>query len=158
MTDRNKVGALSSTVSLGLLAEGVVLALGRASRREELGSTDRDALSGASVLFGDIAANRVSITGPRGASGLPKLAYSDAIRAAEMYAPDETAQVLAARIVSLIDAVLANGLTEQQEAEVARLREMFVALGKATLTHASQLSRERRGSYSWRPSRAIFTF
>jgi hypothetical protein len=152
MRERQEVEELSATVSLGLLAEDMILVIGRASRHEELRERDRRVLEAARNLFRLLGSDNITLRTPGADQMLSDTGYLDALRAMESRAGDGDAQEVAAGLVELIELVLRGDATDEHTEPLLRLRGIFVEVGKATLMRSNELGRTQQESRAWRPT------
>jgi hypothetical protein len=146
---------LTGVLSLGLLAESAVMALGRAIRSEPLRDEDVRALEQAQQLFALMATQDVVVVDAFDNTMLTDESYLDAVRVVELREDDGELQERAARYVELIRSAL-DGDVAGIEDELANLRELFAAVGEATLTRANEISRASQES-SWRPAHQLIS-
>jgi hypothetical protein len=155
MRERQHLEELSGAVSLGLLAEDMVIVIGRVMRGETLNAKDRRVLEMARALFATLGCADVILPAAGRDQMLSDDAYFDALRAVETQVPGQEAQAAAARLVELLDTVLTGDVDQVAAHELHALRAVFIDVGKATLMRANDLSRSRQEPYPWRPMRVI---
>lgn len=142
-----------STLSAGLLAEKMVLALGRVLRTEPLTEDDKRVLRQARDLFQTMASQDVLIFGSGGRRMLDDGSYFEALQVVELQS--EGAE-LGERLSNYADVLqkLADGVplsTEEQDV-VRSLRTLFSQVGEATLARAYEASRAPEDS-AWLPTK-----
>jgi hypothetical protein len=146
---RTDEGALSA----GLLAEKMVLALGRVLRGEELNSGDRQVLAQARDLFEAMVSNDVFVTNSGTLRMLDDGSYFDALHVVEL----QTSQGgLEERLREYADILrrIAEGaqLSDDDQQLVSALRGLFSTMGEKTLARAYEASRTTE-DVTWRPTR-----
>lgn len=141
---------LAGAISLGVLAERMVLALGRAVRGDNLLPNDTAVLEDAKRLFELMTESDVIVIDSLVNRMLTDESYLDALRVVRLDSGDNEIEASARRYVELLGRVLDGTIEEQERDELARLRNLFVHVGEKTLSRANELSRTRQES-SWQP-------
>lgn len=154
MRERQQFEEVSTVVSLGLLAEDMVLVIGRVMRGDEMRERDRRVLEKAKRLLETLSSEDVVPVDLGADQMLADEAYLDALRALKLRAPEAEEQVAAAQLVALLDAVLRGELDEPMREQLLQLRAIFVDVGKSMLTRANDLARSRQEAYAWHPTKA----
>jgi hypothetical protein len=157
--ERQQFEELSSVVAVGLLAEDMVLVIGRVLRdiHGELRARDRRVVEDARRLFVALSEQTTLPTGAGRERMIVDDAYRDTIRILRdrVTAVDSDTREAAARLVRLLDAVLEGAVTDAEVEELMRLREVFVEVGKTMLTRSNELMRSRQETITgWRPMQA----
>jgi hypothetical protein len=157
MRDREEFEELSSVVALGLLAEDMVLIIGRVIRGAELGDEDRDVVRDVRRLF-EMSVEEGVVPVAWGETRIVSDdAYRDALRIVRERSPqlDQAGRDAAQQLIDLLDAVLNGTVSEEQGEQLVRLREIFVEVGKTMLMRSNELMRSRQETISsWRPMQA----
>src|SRR4051794_28491144 len=101
---------MTGAVSLGLLADETVLALGRLLRSEPLGERERASLADAQMLLSALGDEEIQIIPPHG----PQQLHSDAtnsvlFRAARLQAPNEPVRAVFLRFANALNNALKSG-------------------------------------------------
>lgn len=157
MREREEFEELSSVVALGLLAEDMVLVLGRVLRGIELGDTDKHVLRDARRLFEVRGDEDVVPTAWGHERIVADDAYRDAMRIVRERSPqlDQAGRDAAEQLIALLDAVLNGTLGDGDKEQLVRLREIFVEVGKTMLMRSNELMRSQQETISsWRPMQA----
>jgi hypothetical protein len=157
MREREQFEELSSVVALGLLAEDMVLVVGRVLRGIDIVDRDRHVLRDARRLFEVLTEETVVPTTWMRERMVADDAYRDAMRIVRERALtiDQSEREAAAELVALLDAVLDGTLGNEQGEQLVRLREIFVEVGKTMLMRSNELMRSRQETISsWRPMQA----
>jgi hypothetical protein len=149
MVERRGGEELSGLLSLGLLAEGAIRALGRVTRNEPLAEGDERILHDALRLFERMAEEEVVVVRAVADQMLTDDSYLDALRVVELAAGNDL-QERAKRYAELLGRAVDGGVTDEERAELADLRDLFVSVGETTLSRANELSRAYPEP-SWRP-------
>ena len=151
MIDRRRYEEFGEVISLGLLAERVVLALGRAARSEPLASEDGRALETAAELF-DLA-RQDEVLEPIAISGrmLTNASYLEALRAVQRHGNVAEVEQELRRDADRLHA-LAGGTSDGIEGdEILALRERFAEIGESAVARANELRRAQQ-EFEWRPT------
>jgi hypothetical protein len=150
--DRQQLEELTGAVSLGVLAQEIVLATSRVLRKEDLADRERHTLEAGQQLLERLSAEKLGVAPPAGARTMDtEETYLDAFRAARLQAPDEPAQEFLGRLAKVLSAVLAGKeLTEEERGLVVRIQEFFARIGELTLARANDLfDRPRKEPFPW---------
>jgi hypothetical protein len=150
MQDRHKSHEMAGVLSLGLLSERMVLALGRVGRSEELTEEDRQAIQRATELFELMTTRDVIVVGATVNRMLSDASYIDALEALQGQTDGGDIEDYAERYSELLRKVLAGEAGEDERAELEALRNLFVEVGLTTLSRANEISRTRQES-PWLP-------
>ena len=151
MIERRSGEELSGVLSLGLLAEGAVMALGRVIRSEPLRYEDLRVVADARRLFELMATEDVLVVETLEDQMLTDESSLDALRVVELQEGDGLHD-RAQRYVELLQKVIDGSIEEKEErSELESLRALFVEVGEATLSRANELSRAYQEP-SWRPA------
>jgi len=142
-------GALSA----GLLAEKMVLALGRVLRSDPLTDEDKRVLASARDLFETMTSRDVLVFGPRASRMLDDGSYFDALEVVEVQANGDELEERLNRYAELLKK-LADGHdpTNAEQDDVRSLRELFTEVGETTLARANEASRAPEDA-TWRPTK-----
>jgi hypothetical protein len=152
MLDRRTREELSGVLSLGLLSERMVLALGRAMNGNDLTEDDLDAIAAARRLFERMTEEDVIvIEGPEDRM-LNDESYLDALHVVQLQTGGAEIEPAVRRYVDLLEKLINDQISEEQREELTSLRDLFVEVGEMTLSRANELSRTRQDP-SWRPMR-----
>jgi hypothetical protein len=153
MRDRKNIEELSGTISRGLLAGDVVLALDKFLHDGVLTEAELEAIKrGKSVLQSledpDIAPVRPS----RARSVVSSKSVLDAIHAARVQSLGEPFHEFVQNSVAALDAAVRREVTEVQRPHLESVRGLFAYIAQLNLAHANDLTRTRRDLPKW-PSR-----
>lgn len=149
MREREPFEAISSTVSLGLLAEDMVLVLSRVIRSNPLEPRDRRVLEDARDLFASVASASVVPVAAPPERFLFDDTLQDTLRAVRVRVPKEGTQQAAQGLAALIAAILAGKVAADVRMDLETLRSIFIDIGKAMLLRANDLSRSSQEPSSW---------
>jgi hypothetical protein len=156
MRERQQFEELSSAVALGLLAENMVLALGRVLRGDPVRDTDRPVLEDAKRLFETLGDDTIVPLNRMYDRMFADDAYRDTLRIVREQVPDQSDREIATQLAALIGSVLEGAVDEELRVRLASLREIFVEVGKTMLLRSNELMRsEQETISSWRPMQAI---
>ncbi len=151
MLDRRRRDELEGVLNLGRLADKMVFALGRALRSEELRPDDVLACERARQLFELMTREDVIVLDSAHDRMLNDESYLDALHVVELRAHGELEDV-ARRYVELLERLATEGVSDEERADLTAMRELFIELGEATISHANELSRPRQEP-SWPQTR-----
>jgi hypothetical protein len=143
------------SLSAGLLAERMVLALGRVLREnleDPVTDEDKMVLAKARDIFQTMASRDVLVFGPRASRMLDDGSYFDALDVVELEAGDEVEE-RATKYAEVLDK-LVNGIgpTEAEKDDVRSLRRLFLEMGETTLARMNEASRAPQ-DVTWRPTK-----
>jgi hypothetical protein len=160
MRERQQFEELSTVVALGLLAEDMVMVVGRVlrTRAADLPDRDRRIVENARRLFEALSEQSTLPTSAARERMVVDDAYRDTMRILRerVMEIDQGGREAAANLVVLLDAVLGGHVTDEQIEQLARLREVFVEVGKTMLTRSNELMRSRQETIgAWPPMQAI---
>lgn len=152
MRDRQQLEELTGTISLGLLAEELVLAAGRALRSETLGDRELQTLETGHQLLERLGRVTFGVVPPPSTRRMDTdEAYLDAFRAVRLQAPGEPAQEYMRRHAAVLARVLKQeNLSPDDRASLAEIQDFFARLGELTLARANYVfDRSRKEPFAW---------
>src|SRR5438874_1346627 len=142
-----------SHLSLGLLAERMVLALGRAVRGEDPVGSDETVLKAARDLFHLMRSDDLIVAGRGPAARMfNDASYYDALHVVESEANGEGAEQVAEEYEALLTKVLDRSVGENDLDDLKTLRRVFSEVGEMTLARAYDASRASE-DMTWHPAR-----
>jgi len=161
MRDRQLFEELTSTVSLGVLAEEMVMAAGHAAARKELDEHDVEVLRSGQELLSTIASATLTVVptpGPRRMD--TDVAYLEAFRAVRLEAPGERAQDYLNELCGIIGKVLGGGeINDEDIAGLRRVQDLFARVGEMSLMRAGDFFEQpRKEQLPWTRMRASAAF
>jgi hypothetical protein len=137
----------------GLLAEGMVLALGRAHRSESLTARDKRAITKARDLFARMASTDVVLLGSQGSRMLDDGSYFDALEVVEVEANGGSIEERANRYADVLTKLLNDAdRTPEDDNDIQTLRNLFSELGETVLARSTEAARAPQ-DVTWRPTR-----
>jgi hypothetical protein len=152
MRDRQQLEELTGAVSLGVLAEEMVLAAGRVLRREALGDRERQSLRMGHQLLERASSAKFGVVPPEGPRRMDTdEAYLDAFRAVRLQAPGEPAQEYLRKLAAVLSRVLGEEeLTPEDHKHLAQIQEFFARIGELTLARANDFfDKSRKEPFPW---------
>jgi hypothetical protein len=150
--DRQQLEELTGAVSLGVLAEEMVLATGRVLREEHLGDRERQTLEFGHQLLERLSTATFGLVPPSGPRRMDTdETYLDAFRAVRLQAPEEPAQEYLSRLADVLSRIVAEKkLTAEDRELVVSIRDLFSRVGELTLARANDLfDRSHKEPFSW---------
>lgn len=148
MLDRRRHEELEGALALGRLADRMIFALGRATRKQPLQPEDKPAVAAAQKLFDLMATEDVIVLGTDTTASrmLNDDSYLEALHVFQLKANGGDLETRAQRYRDLLQKVYDQAaLTEEErDVELIELRDLFDAVGETTLVRAGELSRERQ--------------
>ena len=161
MRDRQLFEQLTNAVSLGVLAEEMVLAAGHAAARQTLDDHDLEILRTGQQLLSAIASATLTVVptpGPRRMD--TDAAYLEAFRAVRLEAPGERAQDFVSNLSGVLEKAVSGGEITDHDVEVLRrVQDLFARVGEMSLVRASDLFEQpRKEPLPWTRMRASSAF
>lgn len=139
-------------LSLGLLSEKMVIALGRAVRGEPQGGADEEVFRAARDLFHLMRSDEVVVVGRSPAARMfNDVGYYDALHVVEHEAHDGGAEQVAQEYEELLTRLIEGRAHEDDLEHLKSLRRLFVEVGEMTLARAHDISRASE-EVTWRPA------
>jgi hypothetical protein len=131
------------SLSAGLLAERMVLTLGRVLRGEDLKDSERAVLRDSHELFAAMTSHDVFVVSPSASRMLDEGSYFDALQVVERQAADHPLEELLDRYTGVLAKLGAGDALadERERATVESLRSLFVIVGERSLARAYEASR-----------------
>ncbi len=152
MRDRQQLEELTGAVSLGVLAEEMVLATGRLLRDEQLGDKDLGILGVGQQLLERLSSESLGVVPPSGPRRMDtEEAYLDAFRAARLQAPGEPAQEFLGKLADVLGrAIKGETLSAVDRQLLPKIQEFFAQIGELTLARTNDLfDRSRKERFRW---------
>ena len=161
MRDKQLFEQLTNAVSLGVLAEEMVLAVGHAVARRPLDEHDTEVLRTGQQLLSAIASTTLTVVptpGPRRMN--TDAAYLEAFRAVRLEAPGERAQDYLNSLCAVIEKTASGGDISDSDIEVLRrVQDLFARVGEMSLVRAGDLFEQpRKEPLPWTRMRASSAF
>jgi len=136
---------LAGVVSLGLLADETVLAIGRLLRHEALGSREHDVLLDAKGLLESLGSAEVPLIQVSGWHHLHADPANGAVfRAARIQAPNEPVRAILNKFAAALEIAIAENGAGKEPGELRGVQELFGRVGELSLARTSAIAEERR--------------
>lgn len=151
MTDRHEIDELTGAVSLGLLSQDVVLAIGRVRRAEPLTDSDSHSLRGGKFLLDRLASDAPSLVQSEHPRQMQDdVADREVFRAVRIQSPDEPAREFLARLALVLDHALVGTLAVDEADTIKIAQNLFAQVGDLALTRTNDLfERSHSEQFQW---------
>jgi hypothetical protein len=161
MRDKQLFEQLTNAVSLGVLAEEMVLAAGHAVARRPLDEHETEVLRTGQQLLAAIASTTLTVVptpGPRRMD--TDAAYLEAFRAVRLEAPGERAQDYLNSLCAVIEkAASGREISDNDIGVLRRVQDLFARVGEMSLVRAGDLFEQpRKEPLPWTRMRASSAF
>jgi hypothetical protein len=149
--DRHELQEMAGTVSLGVLAEEMILALGKLKRDEKLADPDVRTLNGGHQLLSQLGAEAPATVAGGGVRRMGSESALDVYRAVRIHAPDQPVRdVLRKLAAPLGRAASRQRLRSEDRTLLPQIQALFVVIGELALAHANELlDRGRKEPLGW---------
>lgn len=151
MNERQPLEELAGPISMGLLAEEVVLAVGMAMRDEELGHRERRAIEHAQAFLRGLSSTTNDIIGPAVLRQMDSdQTYMDAFRAIKLHAPDQPFREYLEKVEQVLGKALEGKLETNDQSLCLDAQRLFLRVGEIQLARTSGFfERSKEDPFSW---------
>lgn len=153
MSDRHQLEEVTGAVSLGVLAEEMVLAVGRLRREEQLTQEDLRTIEAGQRLLEELSSAVPGVLSPGGTRHMDtEAAILDVYRAVRLRAPEEPAREFLARLAKPLARATQGDrmLSDQERALLPEIQALFTQIGELSLARTNELfDKGRKEPFAW---------
>jgi len=152
VNDRHELQEMTGAVSLGVLAEEMVLAVGKLRREESLAARDLDTITGGEQLLQRLSSDTPSVLSPVGIRHMgSEAALLDVFRAVRLRAPDQPVREFLRKLAEPLGRAARSEALQPSDRELLpEIQALFVQIGELTLARTNDLfDRGRKEPFGW---------